>query len=92
MQSNRSSRNWSIRIWISSRARRRARREKSVSGETGVAAEGCGVGCATGAEGAAPGFEASIIHRRAKSFIVTSIAQFTAKARGSKDEGPNHRG
>ena len=73
------------------RARRKARREKSASGESGagegLAAERVGAG----ADGLAGLGDRSSKIREKIGIVGTSGAQFTAKARGSKDDGQKDR-
>jgi hypothetical protein len=80
-----------MRIWISNRARRRARREKSSSGEITVG-EGAAAGRLVAAGPAFAGPEASRAASRAAIVMkATSATQFTAKARGSKERGQKDR-
>jgi hypothetical protein len=91
MHSKRSSWNCITRIWIRSRARLSARREKSSSGGGG-AGEGRAVArlCATGLGAGAVEASKSEIRRKSRIVKITSAAQFTATARGSKDGGQKH--
>jgi hypothetical protein len=90
MHSKRSSWNCITRIWIRSRARLSARREKSSSG--GASGEGRAVArlCATGLGAGAVEASKSEIRRKSRIVKITSAAQFTATARGSKDGGQKH--